>query len=80
MVIAAALKVVTLWFMGSSPIMSCFSITGNIIGNVLDCKSKNKGSIPFPSLCFLVYDLIPVVKWYNVRLINENQRFDSFQD
>lgn len=45
--------------------------------NVLDCKSKNKGSSPFPD--FLMF-YFPVAKWYSVRLINERQRFDSFQE
>lgn len=48
MVIAAALKAVIFRFMGSSPIMYFLYKTDNITGNVVDCKSINKGSSPFP--------------------------------
>lgn len=51
MAIAAALKVVTYTVYGfeSHHVLKNFLIkTDNIIGNVLDCKSKDKGSIPFP--------------------------------
>ena len=61
--IAAALKVVTTMVYGFEShhvllYLNFFLVkrkTDNIIGNVLDCKSKDKGSIPFPYFLLFYY-------------------------